>query len=1252
MIIGTAARGLLIVSVTIRRQSSFGVNGFPSGVAAVRATVPAMFHALCLAGRTWRAFRLPDRGLFYLARVSNGVFRVRLSHIKLAGFKSFVDPTHIALPGQLVGVVGPNGCGKSNVIDAIRWVLGESSAKHLRGETMQDVIFSGSGERRPSNRASVELVFDNALGKTAGAWANYAEIAIKRVLERHGDSSYYINNVSVRRRDVADIFLGTGLGARAYAIIEQGMISRIVEAKPEELRVFLEEAAGVSKYRERRRETENRLDDARDNLRRVEDIRSELGQQVERLGEQAIAAERYRTLEVGIQRNQWLLWAIRRRDAGGQRVRLGQEIEQVILDLERTTAGLREAESIVETARTAHYAAGDAVNAAQGGLYEANAEFSRVEQQLQFLRTSRTRGEARRRELEDQIARDTRQRDDLAADLEACQGDLERALEAAEQLAEAALESEAALPHAEDAFREARARLDRVRQDLAQAQRQREVAMARRDQADRALSQIRARRGRLEDELASIGVPDQEELDDLAREREAADEEIRAQRERQSALEDSIPGLEADARTVARNLGETTRRLASLEARRHALVGLQQQVGSSEQMGAWLGRHGLGEAGRLWQKVRVAPGWEAAAESLLRERLNAVALGDMSVLADWFGTAPPGKLSVYQPAPAPSNPVAVEPAPAGCRRFTEVVSSDDPGVRAALVDWLGGVWVADSAAEGFAAAGVLPPGQVVVSPEGHHFTAHSVGFHAPDSEIHGLLARKQEIASLEVDIPVAQAELEDLRDRQVAADLALRDCRTEVDRVRRHGNALAQGRHEAELAYVRAAESSARTRNRRSQIELELSELGLDEEREHEILSRSLSDIEVSAEAADSLVQQHVAADESFRSGELTLARERERASAADRQRQEAQFEVRGLEARAGELGRSLAALRERLDRAGTSLADAQAELASADEGPLAEALGAALDLRQQREAALAAARDGLADAERVLRTADEQRVKLERQIEPLRTRLGDLRMREQEARLAEENFANLLADARANEDELAVLLEKPPRPGALQSEIGTLQQELAALGAVNLAALGELDKAKERKGFLDAQWTDLTEAVATLEDAIRRIDRETRERLKGTFDQVNTNLGEMFPQLFGGGEARLVMTGEEILDAGVQIVARPPGKKNASIHLLSGGEKALTAVSLVFALFRLNPAPFCLLDEVDAPLDESNTGRFCDLVRRMSAQTQFVFISHNKVTMALAEQLIGVTMAEQGVSRVVAVDIEEALRLQQDQAA
>jgi len=632
------------------------------------------------------------------------------------------------------------------------------------------------------------------------------------------------------------------------------------------------------------------------------------------------------------------------------------------------------------------------------------------------------------------------------------------------------------------------------------------------------------------------------------------------------------------------------------------------------------------------------------------ERLNAIAVQDPAMLTDWFGASPPGKLAVYRSGPGIEG--ALTDAPAGSVRLVEHVSSTDAVVTDVLREWLDRVFAVDAAATAIEVARRLGPGEMVVTREGHVFTARSVGFHAADSEIHGLLDRKQEIEQLEAEVPRVEAALTAERQRRSEAEVELAEQRADLERLRGRLTDLAERRHEIELEEVRASQALDRARDRRAQIDRELAEIEAEHEQEQGMLHQALEALTALESSIAELQSQVDGAAQALRVAEGALAEIRERVLRAERDHQEAQFGERTAQGRIGELERSLATIAEQRGRAEASLAEAMAEMAGLDETPLTTRLQSILELKVTREQALAAARDALAEAESTLRATEQERLSAEQRLEPMRVRIGELRLKEQEARLTEEGFAQQLAQAQADEAALLASVEKAPRPGTLQAEINRMNEDIAALGAVNLAALDELKTARDRNGYLETQSADLNEAMATLQDAIRRIDRETRERLQATFEEVNRNLGEMFPALFGGGEARLVMTGEEILDSGVQIIARPPGKKNASIHLLSGGEKALTAVALVFSLFRLNPAPFCLLDEVDAPLDDSNTGRFCELVKKMSDNTQFIFISHNKITMEMADQLIGVTMPELGVSRVVAVDIEEALKLREDVAA
>jgi len=1172
---------------------------------------------------------------------------LRLTHVKLAGFKSFVDPTHIPVPGQLVGIVGPNGCGKSNVIDAVRWVLGESSARHLRGETMQDVIFNGSGGRKPANRASVELVFDNSLGKAGGPWSRYAEISVKRVLERNGESSYYVNNTHVRRRDVADIFLGTGLGGRAYAIIEQGMISRIVEAKPEELRTFLEEAAGISKYRERRKETEARLEDTRENLARVDDVLQELAKQLEHLEGQAQVAARFRELEATLKTTQHLLWYMRRQEAANTRTRVQRDLEQTAVDLEAEVARLRETESRVETLRVEHYSASDAVHAAQGGLYEANAESARLEQSLQHLRESRRRvenqiaglvreqgeGAQQLRSLQDGVAEQRASLEDAAAQLEACR---EQERDEAQQL-----------PAAEQAFVSSRGELERLAEDLARHRQEEQVELTRRGHAAKVLAQLQQRRERLLQEQSALEDVDRSELERLTGELAELDFQLRDRRDALAEAEAAIPGLEQAHREATDAADAVARELGALDARRTALELLQKQVSRSGEMHAWLDDRQLDGLGRLWQGMRIEPGWEDALEAVLRERLNGIALDDLERAKNWLQHPPPGKVSFFLKAAG-----IVAASSAGRRRLVDAISCTDAGVAAVLRDWLEQVYVVADAAEGFAQARELGPGELLVCPQGHVFTRNSVSFHAADSEIHGILSRQREIEELERSRQELEQRTGTARSAVLEAQAELEHARQSLQRLRQELEILQQQRHDLQIDQVRLSQQAERIGHRRTQISAEMTEIDGEHERETDVQERALRHLEELVARLQEMEGMLAAARGAHDQAGRTLEARRIGAQGAARRLQEAIFQHRALEQRINDAESQIRSLSDKATRVEEALHGLRAELAELDETPVQGQLNEALGRRVEREQALNAARETLDEAERRLKEAEQQRMSSEQKIGPLRERSHDLRLKEQEARIAEENFAGQLAEAGADEQALAPLVEKGTRPGTLQGEINRLSEEIEGLGAVNLAALEELTSARERKGFLEAQSRDLHEAVATLENAIRRIDRETRERLQETFNTVNESLGQLFPTLFGGGEARLLMTGEEILDAGITIIARPPGKRNASIHLLSGGEKALTALSLVFSLFQLNPAPFCLLDEVDAPLDDSNTVRFCRLVKQMAQNTQFMFISHNKITMELAEQLVGITMPEQGVSKVVAVDIEEAMRITEEAVA
>ena len=1168
---------------------------------------------------------------------------VRLNSIKLSGFKSFVDPTNFLLPGQLVGVVGPNGCGKSNIMDAVRWVLGESKASELRGESMQDVIFNGTTSRKASSRASVELVFDNADHRAGGQWSQFVEIAVKRVLTRDGTSSYYINNQPVRRRDVQDVFLGTGLGPRAYAIIGQGTISRIIESKPEELRLFLEEAAGVSKYKERRRETESRLQDTRLNLTRVEDILRELDGNLEKLQAQAEVAQQFKTFSADVTLKQQQLWFFKRSESETEQARVKADAQGAVNSLEARLADLRHIEAALETVRQAHYDAGDHVNQAQGYLYEASTEVGRLEAEIRFVVESRQRVVQRLATLRQQTTDWAGRKSEALLEIENL---AELALvgeEKAEILAIQAQEQADQLPGLEDAQRLAQQAANAQRAGVAQVQQKIQVLAAEQRGIEEQSRQLGTRRERLSVEHSSLGAPDEASLISLQNEFQQAREEATVAEARLHELQEAVPRLDDSRRQHQLTANAESGRRAELSARLDALKALQARVKTDGKLQPWLARHGLESLTGLWSRIHVEAGWENALEGALRERLGALEVSRLDMVRAFGSDAPPAKLAFYSPPLASS----AKPSTAKLPQLSALLRIGDAGQIALLTDWLHGCFTASSLEEALANRDQLQPGELIFVRAGHAVGACSVSFYAPDSEQAGLLARAQEIENLEKQLRAQVLISDESRSALVRSETAYADASQALMASRREAAAGQSRAHQLQVEVLRLTQVTEQMRLRGQQIALDLAEVDaqLSALQERRVLAEG--DFEVlDAQLADSQ-ERHAELDDRVLVVERHLTDAREQQRQLERQAQEAAFALRTLSARREELSRAVQTASDQAATVSSEIEKADQELTQLNDAAAQAGLQSALAVKLEREQVLAAKRSQYDDLTLSLRASDERRVKIERELDPLRQRITDFQLKEQAARLGFEQYNQLLLEAQADLELLArSIVDGAVRAGRLQGEIDLLHRDIEALGAVNLAALDELGVASERKQFLDAQSADLNEAMTTLVEAIRQIDAETRDLLAATFDAVNQHFGRMFPELFGGGNARLVITGDEILDSGVQVIAQPPGKKNQTIHLLSGGEKALTAIALVFAIFQLNPAPFCLLDEVDAPLDDANTERYSKLVLSMSRETQFLFISHNKIAMEMAEQLIGVTMQEQGVSRIVAVDMDAAISM------
>jgi chromosome segregation protein len=1159
---------------------------------------------------------------------------LRLTHIKLCGFKSFVDPTSIAVPGQLVAVIGPNGCGKSNVIDAVRWVLGESSAKQLRGESMQDVIFNGSTTRKPVSRASVELVFDNSDGQLVGPWGQYAEVAIKRVLTRQGESSYYINNQQVRRRDITDLFLGTGVGARGYAVIEQGMISRIIEARPEELRAYLEEAAGVSRYKERRRETESRIQDTRDNLLRVDDLRQELDRQVERLTEQAETAAQYNDLRGALTHKQNLLAAARRNEARRNEAEARAELAQSETreaELEARSAAF---EAELAEVRESHFAAGDTMQEAQQRLSDANAQLARLEEQQRHRAQTHARVERELEQGRQERQRLAESRGAVAAELDEWlprreEGQLR--LEEAQMLLEDGADS---LPQADAEFHRCDQALSQCLAQEASLLRERDLARQRQEHLLAAAAQSDGRAAALRHELGALNLPPRPALDAAVAEVERARDALGAVRARVVADEAKLADLASEREHLDEQLARLNNENARAEADVAALSALLAQSAAGEKLDSWLQNHGLAAAPQLWQTLEVEPEWRLALEAVLDDRLSARA-------AEWLGEVPPARLALVGDGRAAPGATRAE-WPTLRSRVVAAAPFD-----AALDDWLAGVYLVASLAEARRERSRLAPGECLLTPEGHRVSAATLQFHAAASH-DGVLAQK---ARLDAAVARGQA-LAPQRQALVARRESLVQTTSMLaEAVRAQKGAVT--RLEAELnavtlEHVKLDQAARQGAQRLAAIEAEQERLA---QERGEALARGEEEALRAEEAA--MQQEELALQlEDLRlqrlNAETGLALARNKTRDAERRvhelrlaMQEAEQKTAEYTRRAHELEQRDAVLAERLH----SLVEEQDAADGEDDG---EAMQQALALRETLESALSQARDRLNGLAERMRQLGVEQQEVHAALPALREARSACLLRHQEARLAMERYSEELAAAGADESALLADLNDEIKPATLAAEIARLARAVEGLGAVNLAALDELAEARRRGDFLTEQADDLQLAMATLEQAIAKIDGETREMLQSTYDAVNQRMSEFFPTLFGGGRAELRLTGEDLLNSGLQIIAQPPGKKNSSIHLLSGGEKALTAMSLVFSLFSLNPAPFCLLDEVDAPLDDANTSRFCDLVRKMAERTQFLYISHNRLTMEMAEQLVGVTMQEQGVSRIVAVDIVEALKMRE----
>jgi len=1164
---------------------------------------------------------------------------MRLRNIKLSGFKSFVDPTTLVVPDNLVGIVGPNGCGKSNIIDAVTWVMGESSAKHLRGESLTDVIFNGSGSRQPIGQASVELTFENAEGKLGGQYASYSEISIKRTMNREGISNYYLNGSRCRRKDITAIFLGTGIGPRSYAIIEQGMISRLIEAKPEELRTFIEEAAGISKYRERRRETENRIRHTRENIDRLNDIREELGKQLERLKRQAKAAERYQVLKQEERQLKAELLALNWQDLN-EKIKAREEITRdKETKVEEGVARLREVETYIAKQREALTAFNENFNESQSTYYQIESAISQLEQRIQHtqerIRALETDIQAAREA--EQSAKTQRQHDEEElAKLSSSLVSLEPKLDGSRSQSDQAYN---ALNQAEQAMQSWQTEWDAYNSTMADFNRQIEVNKTQLNNLESGIEGDTNRRVTLNAELEQADTESfQQTMQKLSEQVESGEKILQECRADMESNQNTVKEL----RHATHQLNES---LASLRSRQQKLTGQIASLEALQQNDAldqkevieWLSSKGLTDAPRLIQQLSVEPEWTFALETVLGHRLQDVCIDGIDDISNYFDDLSQGHFGLI------TNTAYETSNDKGHQSLLDKVTSN-----VAIDGLLQGIYIASSTEEASRIQKDLAVHESVITQDGIWFGAQWIRVNRQSEGHSGALSREQQIHELLNDerdlnqnIEVEQSTLQQKRGDLEQAEQALQEAQANLNSEQ---DGLAKTRSQHTEFKTRFEQSSLRVQ----QIQEELEEIELNSSDDLTELESLRHGLKRASSDKDKLEQEGPRLIEIRERHRKALDDARGRWQSTHEQSHEIALQLESISSQRASLEQAIKRSDIQLSSHVGRCEELQAAMESSRQpmDALQEELKLKLAEKVQAEKKLAESRTEMQENEAELRAQEQRRVDSEQIVQTLRDELANAKMNAQETRVRLQTVAEQLQEQGQDVQVILRDMDEAAEKSVWQERIESIERKISRLGPINLAAIDEFTQLSERKEYLDKQDEDLAEALQTLETAIRKIDKETRTRFKETFDFLNTNLKAMFPVLFGGGHAYLELTGDDLLETGVTIMARPPGKRNSTIQLLSGGEKAMTAVALVFAIFKLNPAPFCILDEVDAPLDDTNTGRFSELLKQMSTEVQFIFITHNKITMEIANQLLGVTMYEPGVSRLVSVDVDEAVEM------
>lgn len=1166
---------------------------------------------------------------------------MQLSSIKISGFKSFVDATTINLPSKLVAVVGPNGCGKSNIIDAVTWVMGESSPKYLRGESLTDVIFNGSSARKPVGQASVELVFDNSDGTIGGEYAKYAEISVKRIINRESDSTYMLNGVRCRKRDIIDIFLGTGIGPRSYSIIGQNMISRVIEAKPDELRTYLEEAAGISKYKERRHETELRINHTKENLARVNDLRTELDKQLNHLRNQANVAEKFKILKEQERLLRAQLYAIQWRQLDCRMVDHTLQIQREETALEARHSELTGIDRDVEQMRHEQRTAQDAFQEVQRRYYAVGNEITRIEQEVLHHQERQQQWESDLKQSESDwqtIHNQMQEAEDHLHELEHELQQHEPDLAAARSLAQ---RIEIELNTAEEAVNELQTEWDEFNQAAAKTGETVNLERAHGQHLEQRINFLQKRRDQLQLDKSRINFYElNKEIDENSKKSFEAADKLAIQSEQLSDIRTEISTLQnglKDSNIMLDQLRIELQRLlgqqASLEALQETALGQRDNPSAS-----WAARHQLGSRPRLAQNIEVEKGWENAVEKVLGFCLQAICVDQMDDVIPHLNDLENGNLCLF-------NANANVQHGTSSHQANLLITKIKSGLP--LNTLLNGIYTAENMEEGLKLCEQLEPHESVVTRDGLWMNRAWLKILREVDPSAGVFQREQELKDLTLRIAQMQDTRADLEDNINQRQEQIRTLEQQRDQLQQAYNQQ-QGQSAQIQAQVKIMqERMVELKSQSERTEKELSEcLAQLNETELELAKaqRLCQDAVIEQEAHQATREQLVAQRDQARSH---LQSVRDKLSNAKDQVHEFEIKLQTARSQKGSAQQTITRLHEQLAILNERKITLQSELSSMPPlETLKKSLSRALDKHVSIEVELNTARASMEALEQEFRNLDDRRQHIDHDINKIRNNLESLRLELQGWKVKADTLREQLTETETVLEEILKELPEDANYEQWQVNLEQIQKRIHRLGPINLMAIDEFATSQERKLYLDKQVEDLMAGLATLEDAIAKIDKETKHKFKETFDKVNERFQELFPTVFGGGKAYLELNSDDLLSAGVTMMACPPGKRNSSIYLLSGGEKSLTAIALIFSIFHLNPAPFCMLDEVDAALDDANVIRYTRLVKAMADKTQFIFISHNKISIEMGEHLIGVTMNEPGVSRLVSVDIEKAINL------